>query len=50
MYPVCPPDCLLGLGLLYHWQCCRVEVFNISDFLVCIFFYISLWYKKVLLY
>ena len=26
MYPVCPPDCLLGLGLVYHWQCCGVEV------------------------
>ena len=26
MYPVCPPDCLLGLGLAYHWQCCGVEI------------------------
>ena len=26
MYPVCPPDCLSGLGLVYHWQCCGVEV------------------------
>ena len=25
-YPVCPFDCLLGLGLVYHWQCCGVEV------------------------
>ena len=22
MYPVCPPHCLLGLGLVYHWQHC----------------------------
>ena len=21
MYPVCPPDCMLGLGLVCHSQC-----------------------------
>ena len=32
MYPVCPPDCLLGLGLVYHWQCCgwRFLIYLIS--------------------
>ena len=32
MYPVCPPDCLLGFGLVYHWQCCgwRFLIYLIS--------------------